>query len=156
MRRGSDDALDADTDDHDTEVHRKVSITPDVKPYRVTMRAHALFAPGRVVEVPPADQEGYAHAQDRGERRLRRPVLLALQPWHERDDRLAEQNQREQAEALGKMRRIRWRLDAVRHGDPRRPEIDCERGRPHPQARRYRHQRGRQPEHGRRAMPGDV
>lgn len=46
MRRRRDDPLDAGTDDHDAKIQRNVRIAPDVKPERVALGPHALFANG--------------------------------------------------------------------------------------------------------------
>jgi len=127
MRCCRDDPLNTNTQYDDAEAEREVSITPDVESDGVSMRAHVLFMPGGAIEVPPADQERHRHTEDRRDRGLRRPVLLALHSLHDRNHRLAQQDQREQTEALRHMRRIRWSLHVVRHREPRCSEVNRER-----------------------------
>ena len=128
---GCDDTLHADTSDDQAQVKRKVRVTPDVKPERVTMIADEPFrCRGGDVEVPPPDEKQERHSRERRRRRHNRPVFLALHAVHDGDDGLAQQDQREEAESFWQMRGIGWHLDAVRQCEPRSAEVDDERRRP--------------------------
>src|SRR4051812_43335149 len=107
-----------------------------------------MTLPGTVrgVEVPPKHRESEAHAHKCRGRCGKRPVFLALDAAHDTGHELAQQNNGEQADPFRIVRRIRWHLHAVLHGEPGSRNLDEQRYSPNPVTFRRIEKGGRHPE----------
>ena len=126
-----DDVLEADAGHADAEVQRQVRGAPSHEPASVGSAADLPVAGSRrPVEVPPPDPEHQHDAATGRHRGGHRPIGLLLDAADDRDDRLAEQDQREQAEAFGKVGGVRRDGGEMARGNYRGPDVDRQRDAP--------------------------
>jgi hypothetical protein len=99
-------------------------------------------------EICPPDHHGDDEPGNGGGHRFRRPFRLGHAPRHG-DDRLAEDDDREEAVALGDVTDIERSLDRGAHGHPWGHQIDRQRGDPHPWLDLLRQRERHEPDHRR-------